>query len=445
MAFRKSIIAAVLLLIFIILLTALGVYVLFNTYFWLTALWIFLLLILVVIYFLRFITKTYTKFLFFLESIQEGDFSGSANKNYKDDELNNAFIRLSDIIALLRDNAQLNYNYLQAIINHIHTAIICVNRVGEIVLFNQMAGILFNKSVLRNLDSLKVKNENLPYILEKLRTGEKKLIKFIESGELNIYSVNVSEFKLGDDYYKLFSFQNLQSEVEHVELESWQKLTRVITHEIMNSAIPISNLSKISYESLFDENGELGKNLTEEETRDIKEGLKTIAGRSAGLANFVNATKSFTKMPKPDFKSTEISSLISETMILLKSQFEKSKIKVEVQIEEGLNVLADKSLIEQAIINILLNAMDALAGIENPKIQISAFENTDNHICIRIEDNGKGIPEKELENIFIPFHTTKKNGSGIGLSITKQIMFAHKGNILLKSEPGKGSAFTLIF
>ena len=439
MIFKRFKNISILYLSIIVFLTGVGVYVLFNTYFWLTSFWIFLIN-------LRFTRKEHLKLAHFLVSIEQEDFSPPYSKNFEDFDLSKAFDQLSKVIISLRDEAQVNYQYLQTIINHINTAIICVDQSDKIILSNKSSIDLFKKHVLRNIDSLSISSVDLPDILRKLRAEEKKLVKFNINGELYNYLLQVAEFKLKEENFRLISFQNVQSELEQKELESWQKLTRVITHEIMNSAIPISNLSGLVYNQLYDEHGKFAQEVSIDQESDIKEGLKTIENRSKGLVNFVEATRNFTKMPVPELEELDINMLTKRVVSLLKPKITHRNVDLKINIEqEDLKILADKSLIEQALINLLLNALDALKEERNPILKIDALRNEENHVSILIEDNGMGISANELENIFIPFYTTKRQGSGIGLSLTKQIMFLHKGNISVKSELKKGTKFVLTF
>jgi nitrogen fixation/metabolism regulation signal transduction histidine kinase len=432
-------------IVIVVFLTAVGVYVAFNTYFWLTSIWIFIIDIGVIVVLLKFVQKEYKKLSHFLLSVNQEDFTPPFSKSFQDLDLNKAFNQLSQVIVTLRDKAQVNYHYLQTIINQIDTAILCIGNSGKIVLANKSSNKLFKKSVLRNIDSLKISNENLPELLKKLKTGEKKLVKFEIEGGVYSYSIQVSKFKLLKDKFSLYSFQNVQSELEQNELESWQKLTRVLTHEIMNSAIPIANLSGIVFKILFDED-QFNKNVDTEQVADIKESIETIKTRSAGLVKFVEATRSFTKMPKPEFQDVNIESTINRILSLLKSKLKDSGININTNFpSEEITILADQALIEQAFLNIILNAIDALLGTHKPVLNIEVKKNDKNRILVIIKDNGKGITSEELENIFIPFYTTKIDGSGIGLSLTRQIMYLHKGNIYATSVPNKSTVFTLSF
>jgi len=214
----------------------------------------------------------------------------------------------------------------------------------------------------------------------------------------------------------------------------------------MNSAIPISNLSKLVYTQLYNENGIYNETKNEEQKDDIRESLQTISSRSKALADFVQATKNFTKMPKPELEHILVRDLIKRVLALLKQKIKDSKINVDVSYSiDNISILADKSLIEQALINIVLNAIEALTDTLEPKIKILVYTNDKNQTLISVSDNGKGIKKEILENIFIPFFTTKRNGSGIGLSLAKHIMLLHKGNLIVKSIPDEGCIFMFIF
>lgn len=434
MIFKRFRNIAISYIILILVTFGIGFYILLETYFWLTSVWLFILDVLLIYWFIRFIRREYRKLTNFIISIEQEDFSQPSSKNYMDVDFNYAFQKLAEVISRLRDEAQINYQFLQTIVNHVNVAIVCVDKDEKITITNQAATNLFNKSVLRNIDSLKIANDDLPSILRELEPSNKKLIKILINNEMYNYSIESVNFKLGNDYFKLFSFHNVQSELEQNELISWQKLTRVITHEIMNSAIPISNLSGLVFSQLFNDNKKLNE-LDIEQIKDIKEGLNTIESRSKGLVKFVEATRNFTKMPKPELEIISINEIIKKILALLKMKLDESKVRVDTRIEPAdLTILADNKMIEQVLINIILNAIDSFDDGENGKIEISAFKNSENHVVLSIQDNGKGIEQSSLNDIFIPFYTTKEKGSGIGLSISKQIMYLHKGNISVKSE-----------
>lgn len=446
MEFKKFRYYTLLYLLCIIALSIAGVIILLEKYYWLVSFWVFILDIFLVLSFLKYIQKEHRKLAYFLSSISQNDFTIPYSTNYPDKEIDNAFRKLSDVVKSLRDEAEINYQYLQMIINQVDVVIICADVNNEIVLSNNAANKLFGKTKLKSINSLSKIDPGLPGILNELKLNEKKLIRLNQSGIINSYSVQVAEFKIVQENYRLFTINNVQSELEQNEIESWQKLTRVITHEIMNSPIPISNLSGLVYSQLYNKDGLFIENKNEEQKNDIKESLQTISNRSRALADFVRATKNFTKMPKPELENVLVSTIIKRVTSLLKHKIKESHIDITYScFPDDISILADKSLIEQALINILLNAVEALENISNPQINIQVYSNEKNQTLIAISDNAKGIKKEILENIFVPFYTTKRNGSGIGLSLSKHIMLLHKGNLTVKSVPGEGSTITFIF
>ena len=253
-----------------------------------------------------------------------------------------------------------------------------------------------------------------------------------------------TEFILQDKHYKLVSFQDIKSELEANEIESWQKLIRVLTHEIKNSVIPISTLSDVILHMIKDEKGkvDLGK-LDNEAIQDLVGGIETIESRSKGLANFVKTYDQLTQVPKPNFENTSVQDQLDHIRSLFKPQLDNFHIDLKIIGAQSVVFRMDQDLIDQVLINLVKNAIEAVKPMDNAKIQIRLFDEKDKKE-IWIEDNGGGIPEEIKENIFVPFFTTKEGGSGIGLSLSKQIMRLHGGTISVQSSSA-GTIFKLQF
>lgn len=245
--------------------------------------------------------------------------------------------------------------------------------------------------------------------------------------------------------YKIMLVQDLNQEMEEQEVDAWQKLIRVLTHEIMNSVTPIVSLTEAVNTMLTDKDGERKEleQLDEEDKADLFGSLETIEKRSKGLLRFVNAYKDLTKTPEIVFAQVDIGGLIKQVLSLLNTELERKKIFLDKS-GVGVHLMAkgDASWLEQVLINIIRNAIDALENIESPKIEISAFQDGGDN-CIIIRDNGEGMDKETLDNIFVPFFTTKKNGTGVGLSLSRQIMKLHRGSLSVASEMGKGTVVTL--
>jgi signal transduction histidine kinase len=259
----------------------------------------------------------------------------------------------------------------------------------------------------------------------------------IQSTELRIRGIDV----------KLITLQNIQPELQKQELEAWQNLTRVLRHEIMNSITPISSLTSTLREILDHEmvKKESHYELKDEGAEDLREGLSTIENRSKGLIKFIDAYREYTSLPKPKMSTIRIRDLIEKVAQLMKTELRKTKIDFHYEwSSEYLTIQADVEMIEQVLINLLKNAIEALAETENPKlILIGRYD--ENVIKIEVIDNGPGIIKEALEHIFVPFYTTKRTGSGIGLSLSRQIMQMHNGTLAVESEPEVKTVFTMKF
>jgi signal transduction histidine kinase len=278
-----------------------------------------------------------------------------------------------------------------------------------------------------------------------------------------IYYLRMLNFSFEDQLSKKNSeleFQNIElteqkkkveeqkDELITKEINTWQKLVNIITHEIVNSAIPITNLAGITGQLLEDESGIVLKpdKIGEESIADVHHGLKIIESRTQALINFVKATKSISQIPTPNIRRILIKELFARISVLYKAKFKESGIKVEVQtIPEDLSVDADLELIEQVMINLIQNSIEAMQGVPDPCLIIAAGKNETGQIQISVSDNGAGIENKLMERIFLPFYSTKNNKSGIGLSLSQQIMMQHHGRLEVNSEPGRGATFILIF
>ena len=311
---------------------------------------------------------------------------------------------------------------------------------------NQSAKELFNKPFLSTLRALSSIDAELVTIIRQLNSGEKKLLKIILNNQLLHLSVIAKELTLEGEAYKLLSIQNIKSELDEKELESWQKLIWILTHEIKNSAIPISTLTEVITQIMIDEKGNMKalSSLDNEELEDIRIGMLTVEKRSKGLVKFVDAYGRLARVPDPKLITVNVSDLLIQVHNLMKNELKRSAVNVMINAEPHITIKADPDLIEQVLINLIKNAKEALLEINDPIIEINVFQNQSGSV-IAINDNGPGIPPNRLDNIFIPFFSTKKEGSGIGLSLSRQIMRAHKGSISVSTSPEEGTTFYLNF
>ena len=384
----------------------------------------------------------------FLNSIKSRDFISSSNligdKKTKN-ILREAYDSILDEFRDIRIDKEVQYQYLKTLIEHVKIALFSFDESGKIEFINKTASELLNISNNQNIAKIEQIDVNLYSLIKNLKSGQSELLKLRIHDSIMHLSVYATEIKIQKKLIKLISLQNIKQELEYQELESWQKLIRVLTHEIMNSVTPISSLSNAINETFEETKGnksELQK-ISDDDFEDILSSMKAIENRSKGLLKFVSSYKQLTRIPKPDLKEVNLAELVNHCNTLLKQKFKERNIHFTFNNNnEEFNCYADYDLIEQVMINLLLNAIDAVKNQEKPQITVG-IKNELNKYKISIHDNGKGIEPEELEKIFIPFYTTKKEGSGIGLSLSRQIMRLHKGNIQVNSEQGKGTEFIL--
>jgi nitrogen fixation/metabolism regulation signal transduction histidine kinase len=282
-------------------------------------------------------------------------------------------------------------------------------------------------------------------LISESEPGQRQLIRTIISEREVHLSIQVKELIMNETPYKIVLIQDLNQELEQQEVDAWQKLIRVLTHEIMNSVTPIVSLTEAINTMLVEKNGER-KNLEKldsDDKEDLFESFQTIEKRSKGLLRFVNAYKDFTKTPELSFSKVNLSELINRVITLFSSELERLKIELDQNgVEKKLFAKADAEWLEQVLINIIKNAIEVLEHKDQPKIVINAFQHNQ-RTTISITDNGGGMEKEVLDKIFIPFFTTKKKGTGIGLSLSRQIMRLHRGSLVVLSESGTGTIVKL--
>ena len=387
----------------------------------------------------------------FLDSIRYNDFATTFSTNVKGktyEHLNASFNEVIQLFKNTRAEKEVQYNYLQTVIQHINTGIIAYRKDGEVDIVNNAIKRLFGINNLKHIQQLNALDESITHQLLNIKAGDSILIKLLKEDTVLQLAVVATEFKKQGEEYLLVSFQDIHAELEAKEIESWQNLIRVLTHEIMNSITPISSLTTTVNQMVFEEEsaGAEMRSLDADEREDVKLALETIGKRSEGLLNFVELYRNLTRIPKPNFRHIPVFDLFQNVEQLFAIQLKENKISFSYKIlPETLHLTADPDLLEQVLINLVLNAIQALEECKNPKIKIVSRFNSNNRVIIEIADNGKGIKPDLLDKIFMPFFTSKKEGSGIGLSLSRQIMHMHKGSIHVKSITKKGSVFTLVF
>jgi len=398
----------------------------------------------------RFISRTNRKLTRFLESVKYSDFvSGFSyddhlGKSFKD--LNTAFDEVLEAFRKARSEKEEHLQYLNTIVEHVSTGLLAFDDKGSMQLMNATAKKFLKIDKIRNIDELIESQSRLYKVLFDLPPGKSTL--FRAEGDVQL-AVHATEIILRGKSIKLVALQNIQPELQKKELEAWQNLTKVLRHEIMNSITPIASLTSTMKDILVEDlemKEEGSYTLNSEAVEDLQDGLGTIEGRSQGLIRFIDAYRDYTTIPLPKIKPTKVNKLIDHVCQLMRPELRKYAIEVDVDIKpKDLEIRVDDELIEQIIINLIKNAAEALEGVEKPKITIRGYIDEENNPKIEVSDNGQGIIREALDQIFIPFFTTKKTGSGIGLSLSRQIMQLHNGTLTVDSQLGVKTTFTLTF
>ncbi len=335
--------------------------------------------------------------------------------------------------------------FFKNIVQHVGIGILTFNKEGAIQTMNTTAKRLLRVDKVEKLDDLREVDNSLVDSFLKLKTGGRELLRLKMGDETLYLSLYAIELTLRGEVMKLISMSNIQSELEEKEMEAWQNLVRVLTHEIMNSVTPISSLAGMVEGELEEKLNKSDLILKKEEAEDMYLSIQTIGKRSAGLIKFVKEFRNLTHVPKPNITEVIVKDLLDEMAMLHKKELADHGIAISVDLSShGLLIQADKTMIEQVLINLIKNAIQAFDAQLEKKIQLSAYDN-EGHVIISVKDNGNGIDADALERIFVPFFTTKKTGSGIGLSLSRQIMRQHGGQITVKSKLGEGTEFLLRF
>jgi signal transduction histidine kinase len=440
-----------------VILLALAIFLFFylynNTQYYTTSFLMAIFVIILVISIIQYASKTNRYITNFLEAIRYSDFTRSfeiEGLGSQFDQMREAFNDVIEDFQKIRNEKEEQYLFLQNVIQHIGISMIAYRKDGQVEMFNNATKKLFRKNNIRKISDLSNISVDLVEVLLKAKSGSKALVKINDENDILQLAIYAKEFKIRDRNLTLVSIQNIQSELEENEIMAWQKLISVLTHEIMNSITPIASLSATINNMLADTKSEIKEDAIPEELKDtvedIEGALSTINKRSTGLLHFVENYRNLTKIPKPNFSIFKIQTLFDTICHLHGDDIQQKKIELNKSIvPEDLDMTADEQLIEQVLINLVRNAIHAVENEENPKIDIMAFKDERDRLTIKVSDNGVGILEDVIDKIFIPFFTTKKKGSGIGLSLSRQIIRLHGGIISASSTANEQTTFTIKF
>lgn len=400
-----------------------------------------------IIYFLNSINR---KITFFFDSVSNDDTTLHYNENIRNKslrELHRSMNRLNNRISEIKIRNEHYERFYSELMKYSASGLIAVDDDGYIEIINNSALALIDMPHISHISLLKQKNEELYNHLIQVKPGSAKTIKLLSCTELRLLSLKISLLKFGEKKYRLYSLHDIKTELEENELDSWQKLIRVMTHEIMNSIGPITSLSNILNNIFLKDDKPISVNeITEKQIQNTIHGLDVIEQTSRGLMHFVEDYRKLTRIPKPVFKPVNISSWLSSIELLMQNRFKEENIEFKIYHKGHHNeLIGDEKLLTQVMINLLNNSVEALKNVSKKKISVTVIEGSTGKLKIYVIDNGIGIAPEEIEKIFIPFYTTRDNGSGIGLSLSRQIMRLHKGSIAAFSRQGEQTTMVLSF
>jgi two-component system nitrogen regulation sensor histidine kinase NtrY len=399
----------------------------------------------------RYLNKSNEEIKSFFDSIKYDDLDQSfttIGHNEAANRLNEEFNKVIDQFKEIRREKEADFQYMRNIVQHVGIGLITFNKSGEIQLMNAASKKLLNISQVNNVKELDSISPELVDVFFRLKTGGRDLLKLQISDDIIQLAVFAIELTLRGEEFKLISLQNIQNELEEMEMDAWQNLVRVLTHEIMNSVTPISSLAgtvEVELKGLFSAE-QSSKDITNEDLEDLYHAVQTIQKRSRGLIRFVQDFRNLTHIPKPKIHEVSADEMLKEIKTLLTTEISDNNINYKSKVEpKSMTIMADKELIEQVLINLIKNAFQAFDEQTNRIVEVTATLSEKSRPIIIVKDNGNGIDEEAMEKIFIPFFTTKKSGSGIGLSLSRQIMRKHQGTLSVKSKVDEGTEFQMKF
>ncbi len=396
----------------------------------------------------RFQKKTQDELKEFVESIHYRDYSRYFDVKHAPVELQTlreGFNEINTTLKVISKEKETSYQYLQKILELVDTGILSYElENGEIMWMNESLKKMLQVPYLKTIHSLERRDQQLYNDVIALKPTERKITTaHLEKRSFKIL-LSATAFQTDGKKFMLIAFQNINEALDETESKAWQKLLSVMTHEIMNSVAPISSLADTLKNRLEKSIPHLDNK--DGAVHDLEIGIETIKRRSESLLKFAETYRNLNKITKLNLKKVLVRDLFESLYQLMQPTLDQKNIEMDIVLKDtSLALEADTSLIEQVLINLVVNAMEAVKDRHEARILLSASLSDKQKLLLKVSDNGPGIPEDIMENIFIPFFSTKKSGSGIGLSLCKQIMMLHKGNIQVHSIVGEGTVFTLQF
>lgn len=427
-----------------------------------TSLIVFLIVCYQVFDMLSVINKTNSELTRFVDALRSGDFSqrfAFDKEGHGFKELGQAFAEIMQKYAKSRTTQEQELRHLRALIEHVPVPLLSVSERHQIRLWNNSARRLFGEAEIGANQDLSVYGQDFADLVESVQPGERRVINFALDNMIRQFTVQATQVIQNGRQETLISLQDIQSEIDQTQITAWQDLVRVLTHEIMNSITPVTSLANTAADLATHAKQDLDgllvantseKNVIAETLDDVSDAVNTVARRSDNLMQFVTSYRRLTRLPPADRKTITISAFLQDIFDLLQPQWQKNRISAKFHVTPPtLSAQLDRSMIEQLLLNLLKNAEQALLSDSDSSakrsILINAHLNKRGYLEVIVEDSGPGIEPDLREQVFVPFYTTKREGSGVGLALTRQVMSAHGGSVRLSNGSLGGAKFTLTF
>jgi PAS domain S-box-containing protein len=398
----------------------------------------------------RFVEKTNAELTRFLDAARYADYSQRfelkpLGAGFGD--LSNAFTDILKRFQHTSSQQEEEKKHFKAIVEHVPVPLISLNSNGNLSLLNHASRKLFGVNHVTKWQDLIAFGEEFAQRVSSIQAGERHLVHFDIDGMEHQLAISATQIRLPHSHEILISMQDIQSELDSAQLQAWQDLVKVLTHEIMNSITPVASLAKTAVDLVEDSKTKaqhyppILADLT-----DIEDAVQTVARRSDGLIQFVSSYRKLTRLPEPNKAPISVAKLLQQSSLLATQVWKSKGIELTSHVQPSeLEVHVDTDMVEQLLINLLQNAEHAVESKPSPQVVINAFLNPRGHVVIQISDNGKGISDDISQKMFVPFYTTKPSGSGVGLALARQIMIAHGGTIKHATNQYGGAEFNLTF
>ena len=449
MVFRRYTIDIIKRLVALVLTMAAFVYLVTEKSFYMSGTLMALFAVAQVYLLFRKVDRTNAELTRFLNAIRYGDFLQSFSIEHLGSsfaDLNEAFDDIMERFRQARSEKEQQARYLSALIDHVPVALLVIHGDGKVDLLNNAARRLLNTPTLGPVTELHQFGPAFQRDIAQTKAGEKKLTRLVEDELERHLIMSTTQITVGGDAQRIVALQDIQSELDATELTAWQDLVRVLSHEIMNSVTPIASLARTASDLMEDICHDKAGPDRPADLDDVRDSVRTVARRSEGLMHFVQSYKQLTQMPPPKLSKTNLKEYLERLKTLMQAEWKGQGIAFHLQVDgDNLVLMADSELMDQVMINLLRNAAHAVEGGEVKQVSVRTRMNERGRITIDVEDSGPGIRPDHAEKIFLPFFTTKPDGSGVGLSLARQIMLVHRGSI--SAGPGKlgGARFRLTF